>query len=64
LNQIDDQHYDCDDEQNVNESAERVRANQSKKPEHEQNHEDSPKHKGFLSIVLLPFVPGPAGALI
>jgi hypothetical protein len=34
LNQIDNQHYNRNHEQNMNESAQGVGANQSKKPEH------------------------------
>jgi hypothetical protein len=29
----------------VNESAQRIRANQSKQPEHKQNHKYCPEHK-------------------
>jgi hypothetical protein len=35
LNQLDNQHHDRNDEQNVNESAQRVGADQSKQPEHQ-----------------------------
>jgi len=44
LNQIDDQNYDSDHQEDMDESAKGVGANQPQKPQHEQNYEDSPKH--------------------
>jgi len=45
LDQIDNQHYNGKDEQDVNEAAKRVGADQSKQPENEQDHKDCPEHK-------------------
>ena len=44
LDQIDNQHHDRNDEQDVNESTHRVGADQSKEPEHQQDHEYCPQH--------------------
>src|SRR5260370_5390930 len=49
LNQIDNQHHNGEHEQDVNESAQRVGADQSKQPKHEQDHKYSPEHR-FLSV--------------
>jgi hypothetical protein len=38
----------------MNEAAHGVGANQSKQPEHEQDYEDSPEHRDFLSVEVLP----------
>jgi len=45
LDQIDNQHHNRNDEQDVNESAQRVRAYQPKQPQHQQDHEYCPQHK-------------------
>jgi hypothetical protein len=45
LDQIDNQHYDGKDEQDMNEAAKRVGADQSKQPQHQQDHEYCPEHK-------------------
>jgi hypothetical protein len=45
LDQIDNQHYDGKDEQDVNEPAQGVGADQSKEPKHQQNHEYCPEHR-------------------
>jgi hypothetical protein len=44
LDQVDDQYNDGDHQQNVNETAEGVGADQSEQPEYEQDNENSPKH--------------------
>jgi hypothetical protein len=65
LDQIDDQHHHGNDQKDMNESSKRVRANQPKKPKHEQNNEYSPEHREFLSVkVLFYFAPYGASALI
>src|SRR5438046_3111840 len=55
LDQLDDQHHNSNHEEEVNEAAERVGADQSKKPEHKQDHKYCPEHKvSFrLSLTLL-----------
>src|SRR6202040_1878134 len=50
--EVDDQNHDRDYEQNVNESAHRVRTDQTKQPEHQQNDKYCPKHNGFLGLSL------------
>jgi hypothetical protein len=45
LDQFDNENDHGDDEQDVNEAAEGIRANKAKKPKHEQNHEYSPEHR-------------------
>jgi hypothetical protein len=45
LDQLDNQYYDRNYEQDVNESAQRVGADQPKQPEHQQDHEYRPEHK-------------------
>ena len=42
--EIDHQHHDREDQQDVNEPTQGVRTNQAEQPEHEQNYEDCPKH--------------------
>ena len=54
--EVDDQNHDRDYEQNVNESAHRVRTDQTKQPEHQQNDKYCPKHNGFLELSLPYFV--------
>ena len=44
LNDSDQYHNDCDDEQNMNESSHRVTAHQPQQPQNYQNHSDCPKH--------------------
>ena len=39
----------------MDESAHRVGADQTKKPEHQQNDEDCPEHNNFLGLSLLNF---------
>ena len=55
LDQLDDQHHNSNHEEEMNEAAERVGADQSKKPEHKQDHKYCPEHKvSFrLSLTLL-----------
>jgi len=50
LDQIDDQNHNSDNQENMNESAHGVGANQPQKPQNEQNYEDSPKHTIVLSV--------------
>src|SRR6266566_9130408 len=64
LDQIDNQHHNRNDEQDVNESAQRIRANQSKQPEHKQNHEYCPEHKIPFGCVLPFFARDGSVALI
>jgi hypothetical protein len=45
LNQIDNQNYNRNNEQEVNESAQCVGADQAKQPEHKQDNEYCPEHK-------------------
>jgi hypothetical protein len=45
LDQLENQHHNRNDEQDVNESAQRVGADNSKQPEHQQDHEYCPEHK-------------------
>ena len=45
LDQIDNQHDNRQDEQDMNEAAQRVGADQSKQPEDQQNDKDGPEHK-------------------
>jgi hypothetical protein len=64
LNQIDDQHDNGDNEQNMNEAAHGIRTNQSEQPEHEQDNEYCPQHKRVPSVeVLFYFVWHNASAL-
>src|SRR5690348_2781000 len=44
LNQADYEHYQSDDQQNVNQSAGRIGCGESQRPQHQQNHADCPKH--------------------
>jgi len=46
--QVNDQDHDSDHQQDMDESAQRVRADQTKKPEHQQNDKDCPEHNDFL----------------
>jgi hypothetical protein len=48
--QLDNQHYQGNDKQEVNEASQSVGADQTKQPEHQQNDENSPEHKDFLSV--------------
>jgi hypothetical protein len=64
LDQIDNQHYNRNHEQDMNEPTQGVRANQSKKPEHKQNHKYCPEHKVPFGSVLSSFVPERAVALV
>src|SRR5436190_22989321 len=50
LDQLENQHHNRNDEQDMNESAQRVGADQPKQPEHQQDHEYCPEHRGFLSV--------------
>ncbi len=43
--QIDDQDDDGDDEQQMDEAAHRVGADEPEQPKHQQDNEDSPKHR-------------------
>jgi len=45
LDQIDNQHYNRNDEQDMNESAQSVGADQSKQPEHKQDYKYCPEHR-------------------
>jgi hypothetical protein len=49
LDQVNDQDDDGDDEQNVDETAHRVRADEAEKPEYQQDNKDSPEHR-FPSV--------------
>src|SRR5436190_5826281 len=49
LDQLENQHHNRNDEQDMNESAQRVGADQPKQPEHQQDHEYCPEHR-FLSV--------------
>src|SRR6266513_6095669 len=42
--EVDNQHHDGQDQQDVNKSTQRVGANQSEQPEHQQNNEYCPQH--------------------
>jgi hypothetical protein len=64
LDQIDNQHYNRNDEQDMNESAQRVGADQPKQPEHQQDHEYCPEHKIPFGWVTCSFVGWGSGALI
>ena len=64
LDQIDNQHHDRNDEQDVNESAQRIGADQSKKPEHQQDHEYCPQHNIPFGWVTCSFVGWGSVALI
>ena len=55
LNQINDQHNDRDDEQEMDQTAANV-TKQTKEPEHEQDNNYSPKHGQSLSVEL-DFIP-------
>jgi len=48
LNQIDDQHNDCDYEQQMDQSAANV-AEKTKKPENDENHKYRPQHN-FIPV--------------
>jgi hypothetical protein len=49
--QVEDEHHERNHQQNVDESAQRVRTDHSEQPHYQQNYEDRPKHSGtpFLS---------------
>jgi hypothetical protein len=64
LNQINDQDDNCDDEQDVNESAHGVGADESEKPQHEQNNEDGPEHIVSFGLSFPSIVCGDANALM
>src|SRR5438477_13181505 len=55
--EVDDQDYNREHEQNMNESAQGVRTDQTKQPEHQQYDKYCPKHNGFLQLNL-PLVRG------
>jgi hypothetical protein len=55
LNQINDEHDHRDYEQDVNEAAHRVGADQSEQPKHEQNDKYSPEHGDSFLLRLLPY---------
>jgi hypothetical protein len=42
-NQVEDQNYDCDDDQEVNQGATDVES-EAEQPQNEENYEDCPKH--------------------
>jgi len=64
LDQIDNQHHNRNDEQDVNESTHRVGADQSKEPEHQQDHEYCPQHNVPFGWVTCSFVGWGSVALI
>jgi len=64
LDQIDNQHHDRNDEQDVNESTQRVGADQSKQPEHQQDHEYCPQHNIPFGSVTCSFVRCGSAALM
>jgi hypothetical protein len=45
LDEINNQHHDGDDEQYMNEAAERVRADEAEQPENKKYDEDGPEHR-------------------
>lgn len=51
--QVDDENDYGDDEQDVNEAAHRVRADNAQQPEHQQDNEDCPEHSSFLRLFSL-----------
>jgi len=62
--QVNDQNHDSDHQQDMDESAQRVRADQTKKPEHQQNDKDRPEHNNFLGLSLLKFALHRSSALM
>jgi hypothetical protein len=50
LNDSDQYHNDCDDEQNMNESSHRITAHQPQQPQNYQYHSDCPKHSNPLLL--------------
>ena len=62
--QVNDQNHDSDHQQDMDESAQRVGADQTKKPEHQQNDKDCPEHNDFLGLSLLKFALHRSSALI
>ena len=48
LDDPDQEDDDRNDEQDVNEAAQRVSGNEAERPEHEQNHENGPQHDFLL----------------
>jgi hypothetical protein len=64
LDQLDNQYNQRNNEQDMNESAQGVRADQPKQPEHEQDHKYSPEHKIPFGRVFACFVRGGSVALI
>ena len=41
---IDDEHHECEDQQDMDKPAQRVRADEAKQPQNQQDHENCPKH--------------------
>ena len=64
LDQIDNQHHNRYHEQDVNEPTHRVRADQSKQPEHQQDHEYCPQHNIPFGSVICCFVRCRSAALM
>jgi hypothetical protein len=61
-NQLDYQHDERKDEQDMNESAQGVRRNNPKQPQHEKDYKDCPKHRmppddSFPSTITHPLTP-------
>jgi len=50
--EVDDQNYNREHEQNMNESAQGVRTDQTHQPEHQQYDKYCPEHNGFLELNL------------
>src|SRR6266851_2249402 len=57
LDQIDNQHYNRNDEQDMNESAQSVGADQSKQPQHQQDYKYCPEHTVPLRLSGQKFLP-------
>ena len=53
--EVDDQNHYRYNEQEMDEPAERVGADHTKQPEHQQNNKDCPEHNCFLGLTLLSF---------
>jgi len=61
-NQLDNEHDQRDEEQQMNVSAENMEADKTKKPENQQNNKDGPKHKKTFRLRLLIMVRFVAGS--
>src|SRR6266404_2206699 len=52
-NQLDNEHDQRDEEQQMNVSTENMEADKTEKPENQQNNKDSPKHKNLSFAVVV-----------